>query len=52
MHQIKVSGSGLVGQGQIAAVTGDATASAIVLVILTIVLVAGGAYAFRGKEIP
>jgi ABC-2 type transport system permease protein len=50
-HQLLVIGSGLIDNGNIASVGGDGVIAIVVLIVLTIVLVTVGAWAFRNKEV-
>ena len=51
-HQLQVIVSNMVESGNISSVEGDAGMATIVLVVLTVVLLVLGAYAFREKEVP
>jgi ABC-2 type transport system permease protein len=50
-HQLAVIASGLIDHGNISTVTGDAGVAALVLVVVTVVMLALGAVAFREKEV-
>lgn len=51
-HQLRVIVSDMVSSGSIAKVEGDAGTATVILVVLTVVLLVLGAYAFREKEMP